>query len=68
MHLYCIKCLMFAKNENIKLKREINEKIYLYCRCIDCGFKKLETFSGKEITYLLKVKTIYKTMLLHCLK
>ena len=60
MHLYCIKCLMFAKNENIKLKREISEKIYLYCRRINCGFKKLETISGKEITYLLKIKLYIK--------
>ena len=50
MNLYCIKCLMFIKNRNIKIKREIDGNIY--SRCTDCGFKNLETIDEEELSYL----------------
>ena len=32
MNLYCIKCLIFAKSNNIKIKREIIGKIiFSFC-------------------------------------
>ena len=41
---------MFTKNNNIKIKREIDEKINFYSYYIDCGFKRLlmrkNNFSG----------------------
>ena len=55
MNLYCIKFSMFAKNRNIKIKREIDGKSNLHSRCIDFGFKKFENIDEKELSYLLKV-------------
>ena len=40
MNLYCIKYFLFTKIKNCKIKREIDGKINLYSRCINCGFKK----------------------------
>ena len=57
MHLCCIICLKFTKYNNIK----IDDRINFYSSCIDCNFKK-------ELSDLLKVQTIYKTMLLYRLK
>ena len=57
MDLCFIICLKFTKYNNIK----IDDKINFYSSCIDCNF-------GKELCDLLKVQTIYKTMLLYCLK
>ena len=54
MNLYCIKCLMFTKNINMKIKRKIDGKINLYFRCIDCCFKKFETIGEEELSYLLE--------------
>ena len=33
------KCLMFTKNNKIKVKHEIGGKIDLYSCCNDCSFK-----------------------------
>ena len=55
MNLHCIKCLMFTKNNNIKLKREIGGKVNIYSRCIGCGFKKFAAIIKEEIKYLLKM-------------
>ena len=40
-------------------------KINLYSRCNDGAFKKFETVNEEELIYcyLLKVYTVYKTML-----
>ena len=46
---------MFTKNRNIKIKCEIDGKINLYSRCIDCNFKKCETIDKRELIYLLRV-------------
>lgn len=43
MGLYCIKRLVFEKNENFKIRQEINGNINLYSGSIDCGFKKFGT-------------------------
>ena len=40
---------------NFKIKREINEKINLYSRFIDCSFKSFKTIGKKELSGLLKV-------------
>ena len=56
------------KNSSIEVKREIDGKINLYSRCIDCIFKKIETVNENKLNDLLKVYTIYKTMLLYFLK
>ena len=54
MNLYCIKCLFFTQNKNIKINRKIDGKINLYSRCIDCSFKKFESIDKKGLKYLLK--------------
>ena len=54
MDLYCIKCSVFTKNKNTKMKPEIDEKINLYSRCIDCAFKTFQTIDEEELNYLLK--------------
>ena len=49
MTLYCIKFLMFTKNNNIKLNREIDRKNninFFY------SFKKFVTIDKKELTGL----------------
>ena len=43
MNLYSIKCLMFTKNNNIKVNCKIDQKINFYSCCICCGFKKFAT-------------------------
>ena len=47
--------LKVYKNNNIKMKREIDGKINLYYWCYDCGFKKFETIDKEEVNDLLKV-------------
>ena len=54
MNVYCIKCSMFTKYKNIKVKREIDGKINLYFHCIDCGHKKFKTIDEEKLSYLLK--------------
>ena len=54
MNFYCIKCLMFTKNNNIKLKFKIDAKINLYSGCIGCGFKKFATIDKEELRDLLR--------------
>ena len=55
MNLYCIKCSKFTnKNNNIKIKCEIDRKINLYFYCIESGFKKFKTINKKELSGLLK--------------
>ena len=48
MHLYCNKCLMFTKNNSIKIKRQIDEKINLYSHYNDCGFKKFKIIDEEK--------------------
>lgn len=52
----------------IKIKHEIDGKINFYSRCIDCVLKKIETVNENKLNDLLKVYTIYKTMLLYLSK
>ena len=54
MNFYCIKCLMFTKNNNINLKFKIDAKINLYSGCIGCGFKKFATIDKEELRDLLR--------------
>ena len=54
MNLYCIKCLIFTKRRNFEIKHKIDGNINLYSRCIDFGFKKLETIDKEELIDLLK--------------
>ena len=54
MNLFCIKCLMFTKKKNIKIKHKIDKIINLVSLCIDCGFKNFETADKKELSYLLE--------------
>ena len=53
MNVYCIKCLMFTKNKNIKIKREINGKSIFYSSYNDCVFKKFVTIDKEELKDLL---------------
>ena len=55
MNLYCTKCSVFKKHDNIKIKREKDGKFNLYYRCNHCGFKKFKTINEKEFCGLLKV-------------
>ena len=53
MNFYSIKCLKFTKNNNIKVKREINGKMEIDSHFNDCSFKKIATiYKGKLITLL----------------
>ena len=52
MNLYCIKCLKFTNNRNIK-KRGNRWKIN-FSYCINCGFKKFEIIYEEELGDLLK--------------
>ena len=54
MNLYCIKCLKFINNNDIKMKCEIDVKINLYFYCIDFGFKKFATTDEQELSDVLK--------------
>ena len=54
MNLYCVKCLMFTKNNNIKVKHKISGKINLYFHCNDCGLKKFARIDKEELSVLLK--------------
>ena len=56
------------KNSSIEVKREIDGKINFYSHCIDCVLKKIETVNENKLNDLLKVYTIYKTMLLYLSK
>ena len=51
MNLFCMKCLMFTKNNNTKIKCEIDEKNNL---CIHCSSKKFEMIDKKELSDSLK--------------
>ena len=42
------------KNNNFKIKLEINGKINLQTDCIDCGSKKFETIDEKKFSSLLR--------------
>ena len=50
---------VYQKNNNIKIKCEIDGKINPYPCCFDCGFNKFETIDRKELNDLLKVPIIY---------
>ena len=54
MNLYCIKLLMFTKNNNIKVKRKADEKINLHSHCIDFSYKQFATIDKEELSKLLK--------------
>ena len=60
MNLYCIKYLMFTKNRNIKIKREIDQKINLYSRCIDYYFKYFETIDKKGLSNIKSFNLVIK--------
>ena len=55
MNLYCIKCLKFTNNNNIRIKDEINREINLYSQGIDCVVTKFETIEEKDLNNLLKI-------------
>ena len=52
MNVYCIKCLMFSENKNIKVKRKIDGKINIYSRCNDCSFKKFPAIDKEKLSDL----------------
>ena len=54
MNFYCIKCLVFRRNRDIKIKCKTDGKNNLYCCSMDCGFKKFETIDEEDLSYLLK--------------
>ena len=54
MNLYCLKCLMFTRNNKIKVKCDIDGKFNLYSPCNDFSFKKFATINKKELSNLLK--------------
>ena len=54
MHLYCIICLKFTKNNSIKVKRKIDGNLNIHSRCNDCSFKKFATIDKKKLSDLLK--------------
>ena len=62
MSLYCVICLKFTDNNNNKRIRKIDSKsdnkiLYFHRR-----FKNIEDFCQKELSNLMKISTIYKTM------
>ena len=54
MNIYCIKCLMFTKNNKIKVNHEIVGKISIFSRCLDCGFKMFAAIDKEKLSDLLK--------------
>ena len=54
MNIYCIKCLMFTKNNKIKVNHEIVGKISIFSRCFDCGFKMFAAIDKEKLSDLLK--------------
>ena len=54
MNLYCIKCLMFTKTKNVKIKCKMGGRINLYSCFIDYGFKNFATIVEEELSYLLE--------------
>ena len=54
MNVYCIKCLMFTENKNIKVKRKIDGKINIYSCCNDCSFKKFPAIDKEKLSDLWK--------------
>ena len=54
MNIYCIKCLMFTKNNKIKENHEIVGKISNFSRCLDYGFKMFAAIDKEELSDLLK--------------
>ena len=59
MNLYIIKCLMFKKYKDIKIKCETDEKTYLYSHRINCSIKQIKAIDIKELIYLLKGFKMY---------
>ena len=43
-----------------KTKHELDEKTNFHSHCIDCGLKEFETINEKDVSDLLKVKTILR--------
>ena len=69
MNLYCIKRLMFTKNWNIKIKREIDmEKLIFILVVLLAVLKSLKLLVRKNWVIYYKVYSKYKTMLSYCLK
>ena len=54
MNLYCLKYLMFTKNNNIKVKHDIDGKFNLYSPCNDFSFKKFAIIDKEKLSDLLK--------------
>ena len=54
MNIYYIKCLMFTKNNKIKVNHEIVEKNSIVSRCLDSGFKMFAAIDKEELSDLLK--------------
>ena len=68
MNLDYIKCSKFTSNNDINIKRKIEEKTNLYPNYIICGFKMIETTDKQEINDLFKnLNYIYRIILLYCL-
>ena len=50
--IYCIKCLIFSKNDNIKVKREIGEKVIFIFIVMTAFLKSLQLLMKKNlVTY-----------------
>ena len=50
--IYCIKCLVFSKNDNIKVKREIGEKVIFIFIVMTAFLKSLQLLMKKNlVTY-----------------
>ena len=56
------------KRQQYYNKNRTRWKIYLCAQCAGCGFENFETIDKEELSYLLKVSKIYKTILPYCLK
>ena len=54
MNLYCLKYLMFTKNNNIKVKHDIDGKFNHYSPCNDFSFKKFTIIDKEKLSDLLK--------------
>ena len=68
MNFDYIKCSKFTSNNDINIKRKIEEKTNLYPNYIICAFKMIETTDKQETNDLFKnLNYIYRIILLYCL-
>ena len=58
MNHYCIKCLMFIKNNKITVKHKLDKKKVTSSHCNDYSWLQFATIDKEELSDLLKKLTL----------